>query len=162
MWHITPNSSQYVLQPSLEETKAVIEILKRFERSLLEVPEPQPEYSRFYLGILPHEIVWMGDNTDSYVGPRPSMGAKLDIEEFGEGGLSTLTPSGLHALMLEGAPRGDILDALATALYWERDRVTNGEDPDVHLSSLESCVETVVHIVRDLCRIFPRPRAVAR
>ncbi|OHV78670.1 hypothetical protein [Rhizobium sp. LCM 4573] len=161
MWHITPNSSQYVLQPSLEETKAVIEVLKRFERSLLDVPEPQPEYSRFFLGILPDEIVWIGDNPESYVGPRPSMGARLDIEEFGEGRLATLTPGGLHALMLGGAARADVLYALGQALHWERDRVANGDDPEVHLPSIQDNVETVVHIVWELCRTFPRRMSVA-
>jgi hypothetical protein len=162
MWHITPTSSQYVLQPSLEETKAVIEILKRFERSLLEVPEPQPEYARFYIGILPDEIVWMGDNVDDYRGPKPSMGAKLDIEEFGEGRLKTLTPAGLHALMLDGPARGSVLDALCHALYWERDRVAVGDDPEVHLPSIKGHVETVVHIVWELCRMFSRPKAAAK
>lgn len=159
MWHITTNSTQYILQPSVEETGAVIEALKRLEKSLLEVPEPQPQCSRFYLGVLPDEIIWMGDNTDSYTGPRPSMGALLDIEEFGQDRISSLTPAGLHALMFRGANRKATSEALALALYWERDRVARGEDPDVNLPCIQENLSKVVEIVWESCRTVRRSRA---
>jgi hypothetical protein len=150
--NVVYRAEPYILRPSDEETKAVLEIIDLFRKSLLEVPEPQPFYERYYIGCTPDRVVWAGDDSDAFTEPYPSMLATLEAEDMSDGRFSAISPAGIHGLIFRCAGRRDVVWSLVTAMFWERDRVAKGEDPDVHIPGLHRNLTEFAEGVYAACR----------
>lgn len=124
------------IEPSEEETKEVIGIIKQFERTLLD-PENQDPLSEFYFGVTADRVAWDDYPIDVTGSRDPVVAIFMDIHEMSRGRFEEITPEDLHALLFRGPESKTLANALVMALFVERHRFLHGEVDGGHSALIQ-------------------------
>lgn len=125
-----------IIEPSEEETKQVVKIMKQFERTLLD-PENQDPLSEFHFGVTADRIAWDDCALDVTGSRDPVVAIFMDIHEVSQGRYEEITPEDLHALLFSGPESKELANALVMALFVERHRLLHGEDDGGHSALIQ-------------------------
>jgi hypothetical protein len=124
------------IEPSEEETKQVIELMKQFERTLLD-PENQDPLSEFHFGVTVDRVAWDDYPLDVTGSRDPVVAIFMDIHEMSQGRFEEITPEDLHAFLFRGPESKTLANALVMALFVERHRFLHGEDGGGHSALIQ-------------------------
>lgn len=143
-------TGQYVFEPSENEMASAIEIMKNFERFLLD-PDSQNWMAGFYLGCGAERIAF-DDSGNELVSPgAPTMMIHVDFEDLSGGAFTDMSPEGIHGLFFRGPQSKKLANSMIFAVLWERDRVSRGEVEDVHLPSIQENLKAALEAMEVNC-----------
>jgi len=151
--YIVNQTGQYVFEPSEEETKVAIGIMKKFENLLL-FPGSTEGMETLYLGCAFDRVAFDDRPYDLTAPGAPAIVVKIEFDELSDGVFTEITSEGLHGLLFRGPESKRLAKALIFGLLWERDRLTTGEVEDVHLRSIQECLMTVREALKTNCKVM--------